>query len=231
MRFRVGIVCVFSAIDSSLCVSSLVSFLPHWGYNTKPNRQDAVFGPLLIASTLVNLVIGIVFIVSDFVVTVFPKVTVWLRTGPPSPQLSTTRELERGIAPKFLLRKTSVSPAGDTGNMSPEISENTPTPLPLTRVVRMESSTVKPQVDAGCMDHNHDIVDQDFVRGPRLRGTTDQGKGTQWNGNVTQNLGRSAVALPVKETIPVKRISKARKVPLVYSSHRRSARETDDYLL
>jgi hypothetical protein len=230
-------VCVFSAIDSSLCVSSLVSFLPHWGFKTKPKRQDAVFGPLLIASTSVNLAIGIVFIVSDFVVTVFPKVTaklvgVWLRTGQSSSQLSTTRELKDGIASKFrLLRKAAVSPAqvaGDIGNMSPEICENNPTPLPPTRVVPMESSTVEPQVEAGCMDHNHDIVGQGFVRGPWLRGTEDQG-------DLKQNVDRSAVALRVEETIPVKRIlisSKTRKLSSILSSpHGQSAREKDDMFL
>jgi hypothetical protein len=51
------------------------------------------------------------------------------------------------------------------------------------------------------MDHDHDTVDQGFVRG----------RETQWNGNLKQNLDRSAVALPVEETIPVKRTSKAGK--------------------
>jgi hypothetical protein len=125
VHFRVGIVSVFSAVETSLCFCLLVSFLPHWGIQHKPKRQDAVFGPLLITSTLVNLVIGIVFIVSDFVVTVFPKGTakvvgVSLRTGPPSSQLSTTRELERGIAPQFLSRKTAVSPVQVAGTMVPD---------------------------------------------------------------------------------------------------------------
>jgi hypothetical protein len=96
----------------------------------------------------------------------------------------------------------------------------------------MESSTVKPQVEAGCMDHNHDIVDQDFARGPWLRVSNDQGRETQWNGNLKQNLDRSAVTLPVEEIIPVKRISKARKITLIYSSRgRQSARENDDTFL
>jgi hypothetical protein len=224
-------VCVFSTIDSSLFVSSLVvSFLPPWGCKTKPKRQDAVYGPLLITSTSANLVVGIFFIVSDFVVTVFPVVTaklvgVWLRTSQSSSQLSTTRELKHGIASKFHLRKTAVSPAqvaGDIGNMSP------------TRVVPMESSTVKPLVEAACMDHNHDIVDQGFVRGPWLRGTKDQGRETQWNGNLKLNLNRSAVALPVEETIPVEKIfisSKTRKMTSILSSHGQSAQEKDDTFL
>ncbi len=109
--------------------------------------------------------------------------------------------------------------AGNIGNMSPDpdISENNLTPLPPTRVVPMESSTVKPQVKAGCMDHNHDIVDQGFERGPWLRGTTDQGIEAQWDGNVKPHLGRSAVALPVDETIPAKRISKAKKMASILS--------------
>ena len=191
-----------------------------------------------------NLVIGIVFIVSDFVVTVFPKVTAKLVavsrriTGPPSSQLSTTRELKDGIASKFrLLWKAAVSPAqvaGDIGNMSPEICENNPTPLPPTRVVPMESSTVEPQVEAGCMDHNHDIVGQGFVRGPWLRGTKDQASETQCNGNLKQNLDRSAVALPAEETIPVERIfisSKTRRMTSMLSSHGQSAQEKNDTFL
>jgi hypothetical protein len=188
----------------------------------------------------VNLVIGIVFIVSNFVVTAFPKVTaklvgIWLRTGLSSSQLPTTRELEHDIASKF--RKSAVSPAkvaGDIGNMSSEISENSPIPLPPTRVVPIENSTVKPQVEAGCMDDNHDIVDQGSVRGPWLRGTKDQGRKTQWSGNLKQNLDRSAVALPVEETIPVKRIfisSKTKKLTSILSSHGKSAREKDDTFL
>ena len=184
-----------------------------------------------------NLVIGIFFIVSDFVGTVFPKVTAklvgfWLRTGQSSSQLSTTRKLKHDIASKF--RNTVVSPAqvaGHIGNMSPEIRESSPTPLPPTRVVPMESFTVKPQVEAGCMDHNHDIVDQGFVRGgPWLRGTQDQGKETR-NGNLKQNLDRSAVALLVEGTIPVQRIlvtSKTRKMTSILSSQGQSAREKDD---
>jgi hypothetical protein len=173
-------------------------------------------------------------------VTVFPKVTaklvgLWLRTGQSSSQLSTTKELKHGIASKF--RKTAVFPAqvvGDIGNTSPEISKNNPTPLPSTRVVPMESATVKPQVEAACMDHNHDIVDQGFVRSPWLRGTKDQGRETQWNGNLKQNLDRSAVALPVEETIPVQRIfisSKTRKMTSILSSHGQSAREKNDTFL
>ncbi len=184
-----------------------------------------------------NLVIGIVFVVSNFVVTVFPKVAAklvgfWLRTGQSSSQLSATRKLKHGIASKF--RKTAVSPAevaGHIGNMSPEIREDNPTPLPPTRVVHMESFTVKPQVEAGCMDHNHDIVDQGCVRDPWLRGTQDQGRETQWNGNLKQNLDRSAVALSVEGTIPVQRIfisSKTRKMTSILSSHGQSAREKDD---
>jgi hypothetical protein len=192
----------------------------------------------------VNLVIGTVFIISDFVVTVFPKVTaksvgVWLRTGQLSSQLSTTRELKHDIASKFWLpRKTAVSPAqvgaGDIGNMSPDISENNPTQLPPTRVVPMESFKVKPQVEAGCMDHNHDIVDQGFVRGPWLRGSKDQGRKTQTNGNLKQNVDRSAVALPVEETIPPGRIfifSKTRKMTSILSSNGQSAREKVDTFL
>ncbi len=209
-----------------------------------------------------NLLIGIVFIVSDFVVTVFPKVTaklvgVWQRTGPSSSRLPTTRELEGGTAPKFLLRKTAVSPVqvaskivsdneddrrGANGDMSPEIRENNPTPLSPTRVVHMDSSMFTPQVEAGCIDHNHDILEQGsyprdgeaqgFVHCPTMKSfmvksqveagcmdhdhdTVDQGfvrgRETQWNGNLKQNLDRSAVALPVEETIPVKRTSKAGK--------------------
>jgi hypothetical protein len=173
----------------------------------------------------VNLVIGIVFIVSDFVVTVFPKVTaklvgVWLRAGQSSSQLLTTRELKHGIASKFRLRKTAVSPAqvaGGISNMSPDMCENNPTPLLPTRVVPTGNSTVKPQVEAGCMDHNHDIVDQGFERGPWLRGTEAQGRETQWNADLKQKLDRSAAALPVEESIPVERIfiySKVRAGPV-----------------
>jgi hypothetical protein len=216
----------------------------------------------------VNLVIGIVFIVSDFVVTVFPReiaklVGVWLRTGPSSSRLSTTRELKHGIASKF--RKTAVSP---------NISENNSSPLPPTRVVPMESATVKPQVEAGCMDHNYDIVergtcqrdgeDQGFVHGPPIRemesfremesstvkpqvetGCMDhnhdivdqgfiRGRDTEWDANLKQNLDRSAVALPVEETIPMKRIfisSKTRKLTSILSSHGQSVREKDDTFL
>ncbi len=163
-----------------------------------------------------NLVIGIVYIVSDFVVTIFPKVTaklvgVWLRTGgqSSSQQLSTTRELKHGIASKLRLRKTVVFPAqvaGDNGNMSSDISENNPTPLLPTRVVPMESSTVKPQVEAGCMDHNHDI----FLK---------------------QNLDRSAFALPVEETIPVKRVSQARRMSSILSSRGQSVWKKDETFL
>ena len=192
--------------------------------------------------TSANLVIGIIFIVSNFVVTVFPKVTaklvdVWLRTGQSSSQMSTTRELKHGIALKFRLRKTVVSPAqvaGDIGSMSPEICENSPTLLPTTRVVPMGNSTVKLQVEAGCMDHNHDILDQGCIRGPGLRGSKDQGKKTQRNGDLKQNLDRSALALPVEETIPVKRIlisSKPRKMSSILSPHGQSAREKDDTFL
>jgi hypothetical protein len=137
--------------------------------------------------------------------------------GQSSSQLSTTRELKHGIASTF--RKTAVFPAqvaGDIGNMSPEISDNNPTPLPPTRVVPMESSTVKPQVEVGCMDHSHDIVDQ---------GTKDQGRETQWNGNLKQNWYRSAVALPVEEIIPVER-KKTRKLASIL--HGQSVREKDD---
>jgi hypothetical protein len=190
----------------------------------------------------VNLLIGIVFIVSNFVVTVFPKVTaklvgVWLRVGQSSSQLSTTRELKHGIALKFRLRKTVVSPAqvaGDIGSMSPEICENSPTLLPTTRVVPMGNSTVKLQVEAGCMDHNDDIVDQGFERSPWLRGTEAQDRETQWNGDFKQNLDRSAATLPVEETIPVKRIftsSKARRLTSILSRHGQSEREKDDTFL
>jgi hypothetical protein len=84
--------------------------------------QDAVFGPLLITSTLVNLAIGIIFIVSDFVVTVFPKGAAKLVrvSSGPSSQLSTTRELERGVAPTFHLRKTAVSPVQVVGTIVPD---------------------------------------------------------------------------------------------------------------
>jgi hypothetical protein len=165
-------------------------------------------------------------------VTVFPKVTTklvgaWLRTGQSSSRLSTTRELKHGIASKF--RKTAVSPAqveGDIGNTSPEIRENNPTPLPPTRVVPMESSTVKPHGEAGCMDHYHDIVDQGCVRGPRLRGRENQ-----WNGNLKENLDRSAVALSVEDTIPVKRIFISSKTTTILSSHGQSAWGKDDTFL
>ncbi len=154
---------------------------------------------------------------------------VWQRTDQSSSQLSPTRELIH------VLRKTAVFPAqvaGDIGNLSPEISEINPTPPPPTRVVPMDSSTVRPQVEAGCMDHNHDIVDQGFASGPWLRGIYDQGRETQWNENLKQNLDRSAAALPVEEIIPVKRISKAKKITLLYSSRgRQSAREKDDTFL
>jgi hypothetical protein len=186
-------------------------------------------------------VIGIVFTVSDFVVTVFPKVTaklvgVWLRAGQSSSQLSTTKELKLGISSKFWLRKTAVSPAqvtGGIGNMSPEMCENNPTPLPPTRVVPMGNSTVRPQVEAGCMDHNHDIMDQGFERGPWLRGTA-QGREIQWNGDLKQNFDRSAGALPVEESIPVERVfisSKTRKMTSILSSQGQSVREKDDTFL
>ncbi len=96
--------------------------------------------------------------------------------------------------------------AGGIGNMSPEICENNPTPLPPTRVIPMGNYTAKPQVEAGCMDHNHDIMDQGFVRGPCLRGTEAQSRETQWNGDIKQNFDRSAGALPVEENTPVKRV-------------------------
>ncbi len=124
-----------------------------------------------------------------------------------------------------------VQVAGDISNMSPEISENSPTPRPPTRIEPIESSTVKPQVEAGSMDHNHDIVDEDFVRGSWLRGTNDQGIETLWNGHVKQNLVGSAIALPVEETIPVQRIfisCKTRKMTSILSSHGQSAREKDE---
>jgi hypothetical protein len=204
----------------------------------------------------VNLAIGIIFIVLDFVMAAFPKVAanlagVRLRTGPSSSRLLTTRELKRGIASKFLFqRKTAVSPtqvAGDIGNMSPEISENNPIPLPPTRFVPMEISTVKPQVEAGCRDNNHDIMergsdprdgeDQVIVHGPPTESFTvktqveagcmdhnddmvddivDQGfvrgRDTQWNGKKISYLERSAVALPVIETIPVGKKKTTRKL-------------------
>jgi hypothetical protein len=74
----------------------------------------------------VNLVIGIVFVVSNFVVTVFPKVTaklvgVWLRTGQSSSQLSTARELKHDIASK--LRKTAVSPVPVASKIVPDDAE------------------------------------------------------------------------------------------------------------
>jgi hypothetical protein len=174
----------------------------------------------------VNLVVGIFFVVSDFVVTVFPAVTdkfvgVLQRTGQSSSQRSTIKELKDDMASKKF-RKTVVFPAQvaeDIGSMSPEICENSPTQLP-TSVVPMESSTV---------DHNHDIVDQGFVRGPWLRGTKDQGRETQWNGNLKQNLDRPAVTLPVEETIPVKRIisSKTRKMSSRLSLPGQFAQEKD----
>jgi hypothetical protein len=92
----------------------------------------------------------------------------------------------------------------------------------------MESSTVEPQVEAGCMDHNRDIVDQSFVRG----------RETQWNEHLKQNLDRSAVALRVEETVPGKQsslpsrlASKARKMASILSSQGQSAREKDDTFL
>ena len=118
--------------------------------------------------------------------------------------------------------------------MSPEMCENNPTPLPPTRGVPMGNSTVRPQVEAGCMDHNHDIVDQGFVRGPWLRCTKDQGRETQWNGNLKQNFDRSAGALPVEESIPVERVfisSKTRKMTSILSSQGQSVREKDDTFL
>jgi hypothetical protein len=78
----------------------------------------------------------------------------------------------------------------------------------------MEISTVKPQVEVGSMDHNHDIVDQ---------GT--KGRETEWNGNLKQNWYRSAVALPVEEIVPVER-KKTRKMASIL--HGQSVREKDD---
>ena len=64
--------------------------------------------------------------------------------------------------------------------------------------------------------YNHDILARDsnprdgegqgFLRGP-FEDTKDQGSETQWNGNLKQNLDRSAVILPVEENIPATRIS------------------------
>jgi hypothetical protein len=77
---------------------------------------------------------------------------------------------------------------------------------------------------SGYMDHNHDILtrgshprdgeDQGFVRGP-FEGTKDRCSETQWNGNVKQNLDRSAVILPVEDNIPAIRtisVSKVKKM-------------------
>jgi hypothetical protein len=161
-------------------------------------------------------VIGIVYIVSDFVVAVFPKVTaklvgVWLRTESLFSHLSTTRELERGIAPKFFLRKIAVSPVQVAGidRRGANDDMRSSTPLSPTRVVPMNSPMITPQVEAGCMDHNHDIVGC----GSHPRDGKDQGfdqcKETQWNGNLKQNLDRSAVSLRVEENIPVKRIDRS----------------------
>jgi hypothetical protein len=133
------------------------------GFKTKPKRQDSVFGPLLIASTSVNLVIGIVFIVSNFVVTVFPNVTdvvdVCLRTGPSYSPLSpeTTEKVLSSV--KTMSRSSGKTRSGSS--VIPMFSVKTKTVSP-TQVA------VKPQGEAGCTDHNHDSVDQDLVRGPSL---------------------------------------------------------------
>ncbi len=81
---------------------------------------------------------------------------------------------------------------------------------------------------SGYMDHNHDILtrgssyprdgeDQGFVRGP-FEGTKDRCSDTQWNGNIKQNLDRSAVILPVEDNIPAIRtisVSKIQKITLI----------------
>ncbi len=74
---------------------------------------------------------------------------------------------------------------------------------------------------SGCMDHNHDILargsyprdgeGQGFVRSP-FEGTKDRGSETQRNGNLKQNLDRSAVILPVEDNIPATRIMGVSKV-------------------
>ena len=86
--------------------------------NWEKHRQDALFGPLLVISASLNLVMGIVFIVSDFIVTAFPEATtkslgVLVSIVPSSKQSSTAKELKRDIVVKvFPLRggKTAVAP-------------------------------------------------------------------------------------------------------------------------
>jgi hypothetical protein len=80
------------------------------------NDKDALFGPLLVVSTSLNLALGITFITSDFVKTAFPKATATftrdlLSTGPSSRKLETVRELKRGFAKNIFPRKTAVVPA------------------------------------------------------------------------------------------------------------------------
>ncbi len=80
---------------------------------------------------------------------------------------------------------------------------------------------------SGCMDHNHDILargsyprdgeDHGFVRGP-FEDTKDQDSETQWNGNLKQNLERSAVISPVEDNIPATRfisVSMAKKMAAI----------------
>jgi hypothetical protein len=77
--------------------------------------QDDLFGPLLVVSASVNLVMGIIFIASDFIVTVFPEATAkslgaLLSTDTSSRQLSTARELKHDMRTKIFPRKTAVAP-------------------------------------------------------------------------------------------------------------------------
>jgi hypothetical protein len=73
---------------------------------------------------------------------------------------------------------------------------------------------------SGCMDHNHDILargtyprdgeDHGFGRGA-FEDTKDQDSETQWNGNLKQNLERSAIISPVENgsNLIISSVSKA----------------------
>jgi hypothetical protein len=62
---------------------------------------------------------------------------------------------------------------------------------------------------SGYEDRTQDMPRQD--KGP-FEDTNDQGSDTQWNGSLKQNLGRSAVILPVEDNIPATRIISVSKV-------------------
>jgi hypothetical protein len=73
---------------------------------------------------------------------------------------------------------------------------------------------------SGYEDKTQEMACKD--KGP-FEDTKDQGGETQWDGNLKQNLDRSAVKLPVENNIPSTRIitsvSKAKKMSSILSSN------------